>query len=164
MNSQLATFCKVVAKRLGGVALVTCSLALVGCGSDAEQKVELFPASGRVTHSGAPLADVQIILHAKNAASAEVAALHPHGKSDAQGSFRLSTYVSGDGAPAGQWKVTLSKPDQRLSDAAREQILANGDAIPDAWRGRYSDPIRSPWQVTIQPGDNQLPPIDVPSR
>ena len=96
--------------------------------------------------------------------SPELQALHPHGVTDANGEYTLSTYVAGDGAPAGDWTVTLTKAEERLSEQVRERILASGDALPDARRGRYAGPNRSRWQVTIAPGDNQLEAIELLSR
>lgn len=163
MNSSSVTFATIATSRRG-VASVLVLLLLAGCKGSQEQRVELFPASGRITQRGTPLANVQIVLHAKDATFPVLNRLHPHGETDANGNYTLSTYVAGDGAPAGDWTVTLTKADERLSEQARQQILASGDAIPDAWRGRYSNPSRSRWHVTIEPTDNHLEPIDLPSR
>jgi hypothetical protein len=153
-----------ITKRLWtlGMLAIVGMLAMSGC-QRGPKRVSLFPATGEVRVGNQPAAGVAVVLHPAADAAPEMARLRPHGTTDASGRFKLSTYVADDGAPAGQWIVTLTWPDNRLPENQREQILASGDALPDRFRGRLASPERSTWQVTIQAGENNLPPILVPS-
>ena len=78
-------------------------------------------------------------------------------RSQQDGSFRLSTYDSFDGAPAGRYAVTIVYP-----SAERKE---NGEnAGPDLLQGRYADPKTTPLSVEVKEAANDLQPFQICSR
>jgi hypothetical protein len=71
---------------------------------------------------------------------------------EADGSFRLTTYCTDDGAPAGTYTVTLTWP--LPPPPGREEG-------PDRFRGRCADARRPLRQVTVAPGENNLERIEL---
>jgi hypothetical protein len=70
-----------------------------GCGkSDVPKTV---PVEGVVTYQGKPVAGAYILFMGQGPLA--------HGETDDQGHYKLMTTVPGDGAPPGNYKVTISK-------------------------------------------------------
>jgi hypothetical protein len=114
---------------LAGLCLL---LILVSACSSGKRK--LYPVRGSVLLDGKPAEGAAVALHALDAS--DPMKEFPQGLVKADGSFALGTYVPGDGAPAGEYKVILSwVPEDG-------PLLPNGrffNKLPD----RYSD-----WKTT----------------
>jgi hypothetical protein len=83
--------------------------------------------------------------------------LRPRGVADEQGRFTISTYMPGDGAPVGDYQVSVvwrRSPSGPQAAELPEEELASGE---DLLGGRYSDPATSDLVATVKAGDNQLP-------
>lgn len=126
-------------------------LAAFGCGGS-ESGPPIYPTSGKVLVDGKPAAKARVTFHALNGPAG--AALQPIAIAEADGSFRPSTRLSYDGAPAGDYAVTVVWP---------KVTMDHGEAIegPDLLRGRYGDPARSGLKATIKEGENDLPPLQL---
>lgn len=85
-----------------------CLLAIViGCGEPRPEGLpELYPATITVTQDGSPLAGAAVTLLPQDAALARWPA---GGTTDSSGVVTLHTYSTYPGAPAGTFKVTVSK-------------------------------------------------------
>ena len=66
------------------------------------------------------------------------------------GSFEVSTFAEGDGAPPGDYLVTA---------VWHKAGLKNGKPVLSANQlpARYSQPETSGWSLTVVPGVNELP-------
>jgi hypothetical protein len=102
------------------VSLVALVLAIAGCG-ETEFRHAVYPASGKVTQSGKPVANAIVVFHASDPKTIElpegrqgIEIANPTTTTDANGDFRLSTYFANDGAPAGEYKVTVILPTQKF--------------------------------------------------
>ena len=125
--------------RVWAVALL--AVALASC-SKSPEKPATYPVSGRVLYEGNPATGAVVILHAiGGAATGE----RPRAKADGKGEFTLSTFTKGDGAPAGEYAVTV---EWKRSDDHPEQGV---DLLPAS----YSDPKISKLKVTIAAGSNE---------
>jgi hypothetical protein len=134
--------------------------AALGCGGPA--RLELHPATGRVQQNGKPAAGARVTLHpAASIIDEQAKALRPSGVADASGAYSLSTYVPDDGAPAGEWTVTVVWPDPKIDEKRRLEIESDGNSVPDILQGRFAKPESSPWKATIAAGANTLPTIDL---
>ena len=73
------------------------------------------------------------------------------------GTFRPSTQLTADGAPAGEYRVTIVWPEIRLDQ---------GEEIEGADRldGVYAKVTQTQLTVSIHSGDNELPPFELKSR
>jgi hypothetical protein len=86
---------------VGLLLLVSCGL-LPGC-SGRPDRPATFPAQGKVTYQGKPVAGATVAFLAPGAPRLAV------GTTDNAGSFRLTTYEPNDGAVLGSHVVTVSK-------------------------------------------------------
>ncbi len=125
-------------------------LVLSSCGSR-EGRKPVFPVKGQVFHKGKAAVGAVLVFHPKTAA--DPAGPRPHARVGADGAFTLTTYQAQDGAPAGDYVVTI---DWR-------QGAAHGKA-PGGWSPlptEYSSPDASPLRATIREGSNDLPPFAI---
>ena len=81
---------------------------LIGCRKATPQfeSRPTFPVEGTVLIRGKPAEGVQVFLHPRDVSQRG----KPRGVTDADGRFRLRTYHDGDGAPAGDYTVTVYWP------------------------------------------------------
>ena len=137
--------------------------AVVGAGGSGAGRTPAHPAGGTVTAGGRPAVGVVVTLIPAVDRNPPLTS-YPRGEVGADGRYALTTYSPGDGAPAGEYKVTLRWP---AALAGKEKALAaaqgeGGEA--DRLKGRFTDPKSSPWAATVRPGDNTLDPIAIPDR
>ena len=133
--------------RLAGVSLLV--LAALGC-SSAEKRVPVYPVKGSVKVNGKPAAKAVVVFHPLAAADPNVP--NPTGEVADDGTFALGTYSAADGAPAGEYAVTVMWP--------TGSSAIGGDAAEDDKLGkRYSDPKTSGLKATVAPGPNELTPF-----
>lgn len=140
--------------------VVATTISATGCGGP--ERVELHPATGQIAQAGKAARGARVTLHpAASVVDERIKALRPSGVADDSGKYVLSTYVPGDGVPAGDWVATVVWPDPRVDAGRRQEIEAEGNSVPDVLQNRYAKPESSPWKVTIAPGPNDLPAIDL---
>src|SRR5579884_1358822 len=84
------------------IGLVLVGLCSAGC-SEAERPT--YPVHGQVLIEGKPAARALVAFHPVAAAGRE--AVHPAGQADDQGHFTLTSFAAGDGAPPGEYQVTV---------------------------------------------------------
>lgn len=130
-----------------GIALSLCVIA--GCGND--WQAPTHPASGKVTVNGTPANGAVITLHAVNQ-KVDIRNSRPYGIADARGTFNLRTYEAGDGAPVGEYDVTVTWP----LDVTKMEL-----AMVDQLDGKFARPAQSQWKVNITDGENIIPNIDI---
>lgn len=126
------------------------ALLLSSCGND---RKAVYPTKGQVVDkAGKPAAGVAVILHPS--ADPNDTRHKPAGTTDAQGNFILTTYTENDGAPAGDYLITLEWRPIQKSPLAPE--------LPDRLGGKFRDPKTSPYKATVNKGQNDLPAIQLP--
>jgi hypothetical protein len=133
-------------KLLFGSAVV---LSAVSCSKN--DRIPLFPVQGKVLLDGKPLAHAFVVFRPVGEAGPQ--GLHPRAQADTDGIFVLSTYESEDGAPAGEYKVTVQKY-KAPTDAD------NGPPV-NLLPGRYAKPNSSRLTARVQEGQNDLPPLEL---
>jgi len=145
-------FLKKAKRKLALLVLLPALAGIVGCGSAVDpDRVPVFPATGQITFPGKSLSGAFVVLYPQGAkASSE---LRPRGNVTEDGKFSLSTYETNDGAPAGEYKVTVVC--RSLVKRPGGDIVAGPNVLPK----QYSKPDSSPVVVRIAEGDNFLPPI-----
>lgn len=124
-------------------------LAPFGCAK--ENREPLYPVHGHVTFNGQPAAGVQVYFTAPDEQGLPAV---PRAVTEADGSFELSTYAPRDGAPAGQYRVTIFWPDLTAP-------IDPEKGPPDRLNGRYADRKKSPWLVTVNEGPNDAGTFDL---
>lgn len=121
-------------------------LMIVGCSS--EKRVPVFPVTGRVMFEGRPAAGAQVVLHPVNRAEANDVA--PTGTVGADGSFTITAYEPGDGAPDGDYVATVQW--YRYAQAL-------GGPGPNVIPVKYANPRTSPIKVSVNGAATELQPI-----
>jgi hypothetical protein len=122
-------------------------LSAVGCG---EKWAEVFPASGVVKVDGQAPVGAKLVLHAVTPQGPDAAA--PTASVKLDGSFAVTTYQAGDGAPAGDYIVTIQW----------YKIDKDGTVGPNVIPAQYGNPKTSPIKVTVNAsGPTQLEPIAI---
>ncbi|HUY87864.1 MAG TPA: carboxypeptidase regulatory-like domain-containing protein [Pirellulales bacterium] len=132
-------------------------VALIALQAACQKKVErlpVFPVRGKVLVEGQPAAGARVGFYPLD----DPFAPKPQAQVGADGSFRLSTYETGDGAPAGRYGVTIAwpGPNPRSNGEGDEEIEG-----PDRLRGRYSDPQTSKWKIEVGSQPLELEPFNV---
>ena len=121
---------------------------LSGCG---KSRPATYPVSGRITIGGKSPTGAWIVFHRSD--TPDLRAMKPFGKVGEDGRFAMQTFVPDDGAPVGNYAVTVVWP----APAPK----GDPDAIegPDRLQGRYSDPKNPASQVTVRPENTVLEDI-----
>jgi hypothetical protein len=122
--------------------------ALTGCGGS--DRVPVHPVQGQVLFEGKPAPHAHVVLHPVGPADKTPP---PQGQVGPDGSFRVGTYQPGDGAPAGEYAVTV----QWLLTSAQNPDAPASNRLPV----RYSQASTSGLRVQVREGDNRLPTLQL---
>ena len=125
---------------------------VAGCGE--EKKVAVHPVKGQVFYDGKPAAGVQVFLSPTSAPTVPKIPSNPHGKTDANGEFTLTTFAEGDGAAEGGYQVVFHWPPEVKED----EEGADSDKLLGWYNG-----VNSKLSVQIKPGENTLGPFKLPA-
>jgi hypothetical protein len=131
--------------------LALVGLVLTGCRRPPFERVSVYPVSGQLFIRGKPAANAKIQFHSLD--DVAIDHLRPHAIVEADGSYRLTTFVTGDGAPAGLYAVTVTWP-----AAPKRRFDPEG---PDQLKGRYVDSRRPLRKVVIAPGGLDIGRSDI---
>lgn len=107
---------------------------VVGCNSG--EKIVPWPVQGSVTMQGKPVAEARITLYSVSPSSK----VRPIGITDSQGKFQLTTLAVNDGAPAGDYIVTVERP--ALADDAGEKARIGPNELPSKFANAATSPLR----------------------
>jgi hypothetical protein len=132
-------------------------LLIVGCGQADDGKVQRVPVNGTLLVKSVPAVGARIVFYPKDEALRGTGMPTPGGTTEEDGSFSLTSYEPGDGAPVGDYVVTV---------VWREEI-PEGKSLDtfqpkDRLNGRYASPDKSALSVSIPEGGGTLPPIQIP--
>jgi hypothetical protein len=136
---------------LRGLFLALAVLA-VGCGQGTEAPpVAVHPAQGKITFKGQPTHGAMVTLHPKTATTDLP---KPRATVDRTGAFKLSTFAAGDGAPEGDYVLTVFwyKPIQNGPD-----VSPGPNVIPV----KYTKPETTNIEIKIAAGQNDLSTIQL---
>ena len=138
--------------RLGLLCGALGTPALSGCSGGKEPWEATYPVSGVVTYKGSPVANADISFFPEDASFPDT--VRPKAKSGTDGTFVISTYAGGDGAPAGNYKVTIVRHEVTVS---KDTIVAKPNDLP----GKYSKRDTTDLEVQVVASQNDLPPFDL---
>lgn len=125
--------------------LTLAALMPLACSSSGE--VPVHPISGKVFFQGRPVAEATVVLHSKDGSPQR--GQRPLAYTDAQGQFALTTTRPSDGAPPGDYVVTVVlRAPVTVGD---ERVREGRHLLPT----RYSRPETSPLRLRVEPGENQ---------
>jgi hypothetical protein len=117
-------------------------------------RVPTFPVTGIVHVDGRPIEMLQVKCEPQFTKPPEVPSTASF--TDASGRFALSTFETGDGAPAGKYKLTF---------VWGQLNMLNGQyGGPDKLGGRYRKPETSPVEVTVDGKPVDLGTIELTTK
>ncbi|HEY8505204.1 MAG TPA: hypothetical protein VIL46_11525 [Gemmataceae bacterium] len=156
------------ARSLAGAAVTAGVLLAAGCAPAEEPRMPVFPVEGKVTFRGRPAAGAVVVLRPLNNPDDPVWDVgFPRAAAGRDGSFRVTTYGGGDGAPAGEYAVLIewfgSPPEGGGTgpDEESDPESGAGEEEEDRLGGRYSDPNNPPFKVRIREGPNTVGPFNL---
>ncbi|MBW3538917.1 MAG: hypothetical protein KY476_01475 [Planctomycetes bacterium] len=123
---------------------------LCGCGGPQEERPALQPAQGSLFINGKPAEGAMLVLHRADGKNFDARGTRPRATVGADGSFEVTTYQGGDGAPPGDYQVAVMWLDDPDSSTPWDKL---GD--------RYSDPKQTGIRISIEEGESQLDPIRI---
>jgi hypothetical protein len=127
--------------------LLPVTLFAAACGSST--KIPLYPAEGKVLFNDKPAPGAIVWLHPMGPVDASIP--KPHGKCGTDGTFRLGTFTTDDGAPAGKYHVTVF-----WTEPTKSGDMDGKNLLPT----RYQDSQKSGLPlVEIKAGRNELRPF-----
>ena len=137
----------------------------VGCGG--KHRLEVAPVTGRVVYQGQGVPQAVVIFHPADEADQRAKKMRPFAYADESGNFQLKTYVDGDGAPLGMYRVSIvamssspgSKPGKDSAPSDVGAPSTPGIRIPPQVTKKYANVDTSGIQVTIHEGENNLEPF-----
>ena len=136
--------------RYAGPLTLLALAALAGCGG--ETRIPVVPVSGTIKFQGEAPSGAQVVLHPVAKSNDQIIA--PAGTVKDDGTFQISAYDAGDGAPPGEYVATV----QWFKIVAEEGGSGRG---PNVLPAKYASPETSPVKVTVKPEPTQLEPIDI---
>jgi hypothetical protein len=130
-------------------------MALVAsCPACSSGRKPVHPVRGRVLVNGKPAAQTQVLFHPADSSEAE---LRPTGQTDDQGYFTLTSYANSDGAPEGDYAVTVTW--FRVARSGKEELVPC-NVLPQRYASRQTSQLRA----TVTAGDNELTPFRLTVR
>ncbi len=126
------------------LALACVPILLSACERNTRKPV--FPVKGQILFEGKPASGATVFFVPTEV---ESEAISPYGVTDANGTFTLTTYLTYDGAPAGDYVVTVRWPGPPKKGGEDE-------SGPDKLQGRYGDPKTSKLKTTVEKKPNEL--------
>lgn len=129
--------------------LLALTLAAVGCGRgyDGPPRVAVVPVTGKVLFQGRPAANAFVIFHPK---SPQGDVPSPRSVADAEGRFAVTTYDHADGAPEGEYVVTVE---------LKKLVQKDGEAKagPNVLPPKYQSKGTSTLLVRVAKGAGEIP-------
>lgn len=132
-----------------GLVVLICLMAVLGCG---QRRAPVFPVSGSLLVNGRPAWGATVLFHPRSKKTTENRLPFAIVKED--GTFQPTMNLPNDGVPAGDYAVTVIWPTRNIVDG--EEIEG-----PDQLQGLYAKADNPVASVTISPGPNEIPTIEL---
>ena len=132
------------------IGLLIFLMLMSGCGKD-KIVIPTHQVSGRVLYNNVGAEGVTVYLGPIDAPGVPDIPSNPHGITDKQGRFTISTYGEDDGAPIGKYQMMM--------------IWADHDSKEESQTDKFFawfDAVNSKIMVEIKDGENKIPDIKVP--
>lgn len=126
-----------------------------GCGKD-DGHTKVYPVQGKVVVNGAPAAGARVVFYPVSDDLKKPGMPVPEGTTDAEGLYHLQSYKSNDGAPIGEFKVTVHWPEPIPPNVDQEMYEPK-----DRLGGRYIDPQTSQLTAKVEKGGGEIPPFEL---
>jgi hypothetical protein len=115
----------------------------------------LYPVHGYVFVDGKPAVGARVMFHPVNDQPSVSGVIRPSGMVEADGSFQLGSSKPKDGAPAGEYRVTVDWLPPGFTRQQAHEFEAK-QVNPDKLGGRYAKAQTSGLRATVTAGVNEL--------
>jgi hypothetical protein len=132
--------------------LALLGVILPGCGRSGP-KPQLV--HGQILVDGQPIRGAAVTFHPSD----NTESLRPTAQTDEQGYFSLTSFASGDGAPTGEYAVTVT-----LYRVETQHQAEGDDTSRNVLPPRYANPTESRLKAVVRKGKNDLSPFELKSR
>src|SRR3989304_1124420 len=146
-TTQIASFRLAVALALAWIA---------GCRG--ESRLTVNPVRGQVVYNGRGVPNATVIFHPLGDAAKKLQRMRPYAYADQNGRFELKTYVTGDGAPPGEYEVGIIATAGSDRDSGSDS-QSDSPTLPRALMQKCANQKTSGVKVTVQSGENVLAPF-----
>lgn len=133
-----------------------------GCGQPARETATVFPVAGRFTVNGKPASSALVSFIPQTPPSDGRRAIPSQARADDNGAFKLTTFHTADGAPEGDYKVTIYWPAPSPAAAPHGD---DDDAVlgPDQLRGRFAAADKSNLRAHVAAEPTNFATVDLAS-
>lgn len=140
------------------IARIPCAWAVLAviAGCSGETGPQCFPVRGEVRLDKQPLAEAMIVFHPLDSDEPEMQ--KPLAYSDHEGNFEVTTNQPQDGAPPGEYAITVEL--RELKQDGDVMIRDGRNLLPE----RYRDPAKSGLRFVVEAEPNEVPVIDLESK
>lgn len=122
---------------------------MFAAGCNGSQRPQVFPVQGRLMVGGQPAFGAHLAFHAVD----QRLISRPVAIAQRDGSFRVMTHSVADGAPAGDYVVTVFWRDPSIPD---DECECHDLLQHDLLAGQYVTPDKSPLRATVRRENNEL--------
>lgn len=134
------------------VLVLSVLFMISGCGGDGRPPT--YPTKGKILIKGKGYSDVVVLFHPVGGKKDDVPL--PRGATSEDGTFEITTFKKGDGAPAGEYNVTI------MYESVSSPLNRNKKR-PPAFPTTFTQPNSTPLKATIEAKEmNSLPEFKVP--
>jgi hypothetical protein len=140
---------------------LTCLAALCAClGCAKAGRKPVYPVRGQLLVEDKPAANAIVTFHPVGHTGPD--AVHPVGHVDERGHFTLTSYETGDGAPEGEYQVTVTwyRATKARGRSGGGDEYDSRNYLPE----RYNRAETSQLRTTITRGENDLAPFRLKPR
>ena len=131
-------------------------LVIFGFGCSGKQEAnrpKVHPVSGKILVAGKAAVGAQVVLYEKDQTGKT--AYRPHGTVGADGNFHLTTFATNDGAPDGEYALTVIWPSPPVKGQGEDE------EGPDRFAKRYADYRRPAARVKITSETSEIAPLEL---
>jgi hypothetical protein len=136
---------------------LSCVFLASSCGRskipEVQGKLPVFPVKGKLLLDGKPLANANLVFHPRTALPKDASQFLPRGRTNEEGAFALTTYSDSDGAPAGEYRVTVSYRGNHQNQRTNEEP----ELLPAAYRNARATMLKA----EVKEADNDLPALEI---
>jgi hypothetical protein len=147
------------ARRVVRTAGVAGLVLVLGCGPSEPGMKPVFSVHGAVFVNGKPAKGAVVMFHPLPVTAGRFDMVRSRGTVGDDGTFQLSTYETADGAPEGEYAVTVYWPGKRAGKPAADD--EGTDLPPDQLGLRFNDPAKTPLKATVKAPETRLEPFQL---
>lgn len=165
--AELQRSAEFVRLRRRGLALVCGTAILISfSGCWGKDRLDVSPVRGQVVYNGSGVPQATVIFFPVDPADEAAQKMRPYAYADGAGQFEIKTYVIGDGAPPGKYRVSIIAPSGPPPRGSKDRpageetsVPATAVRIPPAIVRKYGNVDTAGIEVNVQEGENNLEPF-----